>query len=45
MAAVKLSAYDEMLKESYTAIINAENNISDLILLGYGGIVRLDIVG
>ena len=30
MAAVKLSAYDEMLKESYTAIINAENNISDL---------------
>ncbi len=30
MAAVKLSAYDEMLKETYTAIINAEKIISDL---------------
>ncbi len=30
MAAVRLSAYDEMLKEAYTAKINAENTISEL---------------
>ena len=30
MAAVRLSAYDEMLKEAYTAIIDAENTISKL---------------
>lgn len=30
MAAVKLSAYDDMLKDAYTAIIDAENTISEL---------------